>query len=1433
MSEFSGALIYSSILGDRTVSINDDVFAGTYQAASVPANLSGNAVICDLKSTIHTALAADGNYGVKDAWFSGNVCTSAGGALRNDGASLTISGSTFQNGSSGSYGGAIYNSGQPVTISKSKFTGNSAKYGGALHFGGSQVQISDSRFTGNAASVHGGVMSLYNAVDMTVTKSYFDHNYCASGGVFYTQNTVKLTISGSTFTGNTSGTSGGVISAGSSEQLTVTDSLFYQNASLGASSANEGKDGGSVLNITAGSALISGSTFTGNTSAVARGAVYIHDTAAAVIENTQFNDNSCPTDKGWMASAIFARGNVTLKNVTFNDKCTSVFVVSGATLTVSGLVTLANSTSRIWMQNNCSFIIDGDALTGTGKVARALDVAAQNWIVDSVVAPTATENYKLFTHHHDIYIAAADAEVNTAAVLVSDTVKSNGDGAEFSLGGRDYVGVGYHDLIAAMAAESSFVVENYTHTYGSVALKCDEKIQFGKNVRFDRNLLLTEKGQGGAMQITGGTLKNVSFTGNTAYNGGAVYASSSPTIDGVVFTGNSATNGGGAVMLESSGGTLKNVVFTGNSATKYGGAIYTYGGKLSLEKAVFRNNSANTHGGAVFASGSSVVTVADSWFDANRTKAALHINTDAAGNISNSRFTGNLAGAMEIKGSAVIDGSTFSGNSASNGGAIIFDGDGKTLTITDSEFTGNLGGAMEIKGSAVIDGSTFSGNLGGAMEIKGSAVIDGSTFSGNSALNGGAIIFDGDGKTLTITDCEFTGNISTNSAVGADSGSAVHVASGTVNISDTVFSGNSAASAKGAVFVGAGASVVIRDSEFSGNTFGSAGYAASIFVRGKLELANVIFNESVQAMYFSGSSGAAVTVTGLITLKNSKSIINIGGAVFQIAGGSFIDGSTAVNKAVNTEFAGGFYQNGSITVDDSDKYAIFTAGKDLYVTGKDFTAFAAIISAAGEVYDFGGYAGPGYTSFAAVDKTISVADKQVALNRAVVAESITVADGIGAITELIIAGGAKVDFTQAVDLSDVAITVDGSQYAGNAITIATGVSKIGDFTITDKADPFLTLEVVDGNLMLKEVAGETITGTSFTGEGVTVMDNGAVDTFFATKGNESEIATKISGGKVEQNLVGGAYVAAGNTAAVDNVELLIGGTAEVAAKVYAGGYLYGNAGDAEAAAEAQMTVDQVNVNIDGGAVSTNMYGGAHARQFGNASVTKVNITVTAGNHGRIYAGGWAEKGAVSSVGIANVIISGGSVDYLYGGGANADGTTTVGATTITIENDAVVNTIFMGGRYGYSYVNTVNLTFAGADKVLNRLSGVSSAGMDYADATVVELETNVTADLIDYVDKFVINEDCTLTANNEFYLGNRDNETGLTVEDSFTTFDFIADGEANWTAVAGISDFTNAKFSVNGAGLTTWDGTAAIEIGGYSLTYDAKDKTIKLAQITA
>jgi len=711
---------------------------------------------------------------------------------------------------------------------------------------------------------------------------------------------------------------------------------------------------------------------------------------------------------------------------------------------------------------------------------------------------------------------------------------------------------------------------------------------------------------------------------------------------------------------------------------------------------------------------------------------------------------------------------------------------------------------------------------GGAIENYGKLTIENGLFTGNSAINPGAnfnggAICNGSGASLNVNGTTFSNNSICTKNAGYGGGAIYN--SGTANITDGKFFSNSISkgdsdTCRGAAIHSQG-TLNVYGGTFSQNTASSNALGAVYGNGGVTNIyGNTVAGKVTNALFDSNSCGAVYSNVGVVNIKDATFINNSNYSAVRVVGSSsklgelHIDGATFYNNTAHAVYI----TNVTATISDSK---FLTAEDIIYLKHAD-----ANLTLSGKI-DLN-------ASLSVESGSVSVTDADF-----VFGNTTTIALGNMSFNDkfstMKFAGTAEVGFTDQ-SLSDVALTVDGTLYKGEAVTIATGVTEIDKYTIANNTNAFLTLEVVDGNLILKEIAGETITETSHTGNGLTNMDGGAVGTFFATKGNESEIATKISGGKVESNLVAGAYVSAGNTAAVDKVELLIDGTAEVAAKVYAGGYLYGNAGDAEAAAEAQMTVDEVNITLDGGAVSTNMFGGAHARQNGNASVAEVNITVTDGSHGRIYAGGWAEKGAVSSVGISNVIISGGTVDYLYGAGANADGETYVTTTNITIENDAVVNTIFMGGRYGYSWVENVNLTFAGENKELTRLSGVSSAGMDYAKATVVELATDVTADLIDYVDKFVINEDCTLTANNEFYLGNRV-EGGA--EPGVTTFDFIADGEANWTAVAGISDFTNAKFSVNGAGLTTWDGTAAIEIGGYSLTYDAKDKTIKLAQITA
>jgi len=700
---------------------------------------------------------------------------------------------------------------------------------------------------------------------------------------------------------------------------------------------------------------------------------------------------------------------------------------------------------------------------------------------------------------------------------------------------------------------------------------------------------------------------------------------------------------------------------------------------------------------------------------------------------------------------------------------------GKKVLITSNftnstRFVNGAGSTVTFIGAGsptVITGITSSEdggavrNIGDATTGRAVVTFSGVTFSKNQGRRGGAIASMSQSD-VYVYDVTFSENSTT-------MGAGMYASGGTMDIDNCKFLNNT-----GAGIYCNGDNAAVRNSYFEGNggAYGAVGSNRGVIVT------NCIFRKNSAPSGTSGIIYSSSTKNSVVTVQDSQFYDNEGCAIYQTASPGVVTVSDTVFSGNDGAF--NIVSAAAVTITDCE-----------FLTSTDTITCAGTVTFGGDIVLKASLLGSGQYSAAA-----------------------------GTVIEL----GAGVDLKNS-DLSNAVLTFDGKDYADGTV-VATNV---GNFSSAKALSPYQYLKLENSTLMIKNLDAAISAGDvfdTFSGNGVTIMDGGEVSgAFFAQKTDEADvIATKVTGGKVESNFIGGAYAV--GSAEIGKVELEIAGDADIAARVYSGGYLYGNAGDAGAAAEAQMTVDQVNINIDGGAVSTNMFGGAHARQNGNASVTEVNITVTNGSHGRIYAGGWAEKGAVSSVGISNVIISGGTVDYLYGAGANADGETYVTTTNITVSDAAVVNTIFMGGRYGYSYVDTVNLTFAGENKELTRLSGVSSAGMDYADATNVELKTNVTADLIDYVDKFVINEDCTLTANNEFYLGNRI-EGGA--DPGVTTFDFIADGEANWTAVAGISDFTNAKFSVNGAGLTTWDGAAAIEIGGYSLTYDADKKTITLA----
>ena len=1238
---------------------------------------------------------------------------------------------------------------------------------GVTLIGNNNAAIADCTLTGNT----GGALKI--TATSTISGLTFSNNsitpstdtaYCGGGAIYTTAS--QLTVNNCLFDSNTSNRAGGAIAKNDGKNISVSNTVF---------SGNSAKFGGAFATRNGTNDFVGGK-FINNTASSSGGAIYMLTGAGVLnLSGVLFKDNSAGTSGG--AVYRFTHGSVNIQKDSNGNRTIFDHNYSGGS---GGAIYLNSQLDRTSTFNDVIFTgntakNNGGAIISTNNVAHVTNLHISGTTFSGNVAETGN--------------GGAIYNVAQAVLVITDSEFLTSSDTIYNLGNLTFSGK--NTLAASVTGTGSITVTGATFNFiNSAAIDMGALTGTAAEMNFS----------GSAVNFTGQDLSGVAIT-----------------VDGTLFAGETVTLATGVTAADVQDITIttagvpvwyKDLAVTlDNGALVLGGTVLDYtaagivstDGKLThatVDGKLFAGKNYSSLADALAAENS--VLLYDMTVNGGDQLVLAAGQTLYGGN--DAVISGHNTASALLTGGATVSDLTFSDNKLAKipGGAVTLETN-TANTFSNCTFTGNsasAGGAVYAAFSSAVannfNDSVFMDNHAAGM---GGAVygtycnyqFTSTDFSKNSSgNNGGAVYIQTTGKTSNFAGCTFTGNTSdaNGGALAAQYNILVNIARDAAQ-NRTVFDGNTA-SFGGAIMFATQNTLTVTDAIFCKNNAANNG-GAIINLNTKtgkeFNISGCTFAEN------SANGGGAVSFrVGEITISDTLFTGNIartrgGGAIW-----NGDDMPNLTNKAHLT-ISGCTFATASDTINN-------ISGSTMSITKSN--RFAANITGLGEYL-------------------VTDADLTFTNDEAITVAALNFNDTLSTID---FAGTGEVNFTDQ-SLSDVALTVNGSLYQGEAVTIATGVTAIGKYTIT--GNPFLMLAVENNNLLLKEVAGETITGTSFTGEGVTVMDNGAVGTFFATKDNESEIATKISGGKVEQNLVGGAYVAAGNTAAVDKVELLIGGTAEVAAKVYAGGYLYGNGTDS---AEAQLKVAEVNISIDGGAVSTNMYGGAHARQNGNAKVDTVNITVTDGSHGRIYAGGWAEKGAVSSVGTANVTISGGTVDYLYGGGANADGTTTVGATTITIENSALVNTVFMSGRYGYSSVSgTVTLNY-NSTTGMKRLSGVSSAGVDNAKNTVVNVLSDLTADLIDYVDKFVISENCTLTANDAFYLGNR-LENGET--DGFTTFDFIAEGEAEWTAVAGIDDFTNAKFSVNGAGLTTWDGESVKTIGDYTLTYDEDKKTITLA----
>ena len=260
--------------------------------------------------------------------FISNSAKYGGVMATSDNSSITISNCnfTFNNAIEGGVMRTYY--GSTFTIYKSNFTSNIATYGGVMGTSSdSSFIISNSNFSSNSAT-YGGVMRTSGDSSFTISNSYFTSNSATYGGVMRTRQDTSFTISNSNFTSN-SATFGGVMKTYDNSLFTIFESNFKDNSAT---------YGGVMRTSRDSSFTISNSYFTSN-GATNGGVMQTLGDSSFVISNSTFTSNN----------ATYGSVMRTYDNsffVTHKNNFTSNMATHGGVVRISGNTTFTISSSN-------------------------------------------------------------------------------------------------------------------------------------------------------------------------------------------------------------------------------------------------------------------------------------------------------------------------------------------------------------------------------------------------------------------------------------------------------------------------------------------------------------------------------------------------------------------------------------------------------------------------------------------------------------------------------------------------------------------------------------------------------------------------------------------------------------------------------------------------------------------------------------------------------------------------------------------------------------------------------------------------------------------------------------------------------------------------------------------------------------------------------
>lgn len=956
---------------------------------------------------------------VDNSTFSHNKAAGQGAAIRMGGSTkeLTVTNSTFEynevytltstaEGGKVSVlftgnGGAIGTHADVATIDNCSFvenkaTGYSAKNdgsAGAVYSGTSSIVTmtgtnENALFDGNGVTNgHGGAVSAGSG-KVTITGYTFTENTSTGNGgaIFSNGGSTKIKSVSCTFEGNIATGNGGVAYAGSSgtlifdEDAECTVEALAENNKAGGNGGAIAQGGNTVVKVT-------GYQFESNT-AKQGGAVRVNSDALSItVKNAEFVSNRTAnldgTDYAGLGGAIFNdtdSGTCTIVDTTFTTNTAK----QGGAIYNQGVLTMTGTGSENALldtnsssDNGGAIYLNGTAVTITGYKFNGNTATGKNG--------GAICNYS-----------------NGSQVL--DCQFTNNEAAQ---GGAIYCGGNTNTLtfgVTETPVQEAKFEGNESTGYGGA-------IGFGNgnlNVTGYDFTSNTSATYGGAIYTVGDNntinITDVTFNNNSAKNGGAVCANgknANTKITGSTFTSNSSTESAGAVYVANTTTTvtIDDSDLSTNSAVN-GGAVYNKG-TLTVTDSALKDNASTEYAGAIFID-ESTVTVNNTSFTSNTSAEGGAIIVGRIEEIpatdTTEATTNYYAGTLHATDCTFTTNTTTGGN----GGAIL-NISGSTANITDTTFTSNeskdAGGAIYNNGTLTLEGkgkgtALFNSNgivndaneNGGAIYNGGTLNVTAYVFDSNTAYNGAAVC--NYGKNPRFIDCQFINNAAEyiGGAIYNGGGQTIHLEVSKEPVLAARCEGNSAIRRGGAVGSGYGSNY-IDGYEFKNN---HAGYGGAVYVQNvldannkaaytKISNSNFIDNYSeVTSIEASNNHGGALQVDGgkidIETCEfNSNDAVKNGGAIYfssknitAIVKDTTLDENTAGadggalrlvagnTTIVNTDFSGNTAKGfgGAISASDTAVLAIRATSEELGVT----TATKAIMqgniatSSGGAVY---------------------------------------------------------------------------------------------------------------------------------------------------------------------------------------------------------------------------------------------------------------------------------------------------------------------------------------------------------------------------------------------------------------------------------------------------------------------------------------------------